>query len=258
MATTVRVETTVGDFVINLFDFDEDVRATVDNFLAYVNAGLYDDTYFHRLATNFVLQGGGYVYGGVFPAPQDTTLNLQEVELVPGQPNPTVVNQPKYSNVLGTIAMAKLGNDPDSASNQWFINLTNNGGNLDIQNGGFTVFGTVESGIDVVETIIGFGKLFPSYASPLDELPLQNYTDDDFTNNVVPNGSNRALITAMYVDDPTVDTASGLSIVPNDLINGAPPAPAVPRPAYKDGGNVGAVFIILLLCLVALRRKQQQ
>jgi len=260
-ATTVEVQTTAGNFVINLFDFDEDVKATVDNFLQYVNAGLYDDTYFHRLVPTFVLQGGGFVYGGSFPAPQDTDLNLQEVELVPGQDNPTIDNQPKYSNVLWTVAMAKLSGQPNSATNQWFINLNNNAGTLDTQVAanrlvpGFTVFGIVESGRDVVEALTDFTLLLPSYASPLSELPVQNYTNDDFTNNVVPNQNNLALITAIVVLDSTIDTASHLTIVPNDLGQGLRPTPTIPQQDFEEGGNVGLIFIIFLAGLLVLRRK---
>jgi cyclophilin family peptidyl-prolyl cis-trans isomerase len=265
-ATTVQVQTTAGDFVINLFDFDPAVQATAENFIAYVENGSYDNTFFHRLSRGFVLQGGGYVYNDPFPAPQDTDLNLEEVVRNPGQANPTVPNQPKYSNVIGTVTMAKIGGDPDSATNQWFINLANNGSNLDIQNGGFTVFGQVTSGMDVVASLANFNLLAEpmtpepgveyTYASPLTELPLQNYNNDNFAANDVPDNTNLAIINAVVILDPTQDTASGLNIVRNELIlPGVRATPIVIPQDFKDGGGVGLLFLALLSGLLYLRRR---
>ena len=256
-ATTVQVQTSQGNFVINLFDFDAQVKLTVDNFLAYVNANAYDDTFFHRSDPGFVLQGGGFVYGGMFPAPQDTDLGLIPVQLVAGQENTTIINQPRYSSVRGTVAMAKIGNDPDSASNQWFINLNDNATALDLQNGGFTVFGIVESGMDVVNAIVAYNLLSPGYPSPLDELPLQNYTNDDFTNNVVPDDTNLAIINTVTVLDSSVDTAADLDLVLNELFLGFRPTPVITQPEFKDGGNVGIVGLVLLVSLLTLRRRFQ-
>lgn len=60
---------------------------------------------------------------------------------------------PTRSNVRATVAMAKVGGNPDSATSQFFVNLADNSANLDNQNGGFTVFATVVEGMDVVDTI---------------------------------------------------------------------------------------------------------
>ena len=142
----VRVSTTFGDFSVELFA--DETPATVDNFLNYLERGDYQNTFLHRLERDFVLQGGGYrfqpcVEGGPRPCgplaiPQD----------------PPVVNEPGLSNVRGTIAMAKMGGDPDSATSQWFVNLADNAENLDEQNGGFTVFGQVlGEGMQVVDRL---------------------------------------------------------------------------------------------------------
>ena len=64
-----------------------------------------------------------------------------------------IKNEFKISNTRGTVAMAKLGGNPDSATCQFFINVADNGSNLDYQNGGFTVFGKVVEGMDVADKI---------------------------------------------------------------------------------------------------------
>lgn len=108
--------------------FDNQTPLTVANFLAYANDGDWDNTFFHRLIENFVLQGGGFEATNGFPEVPD---------------RPPVQNEPGISNLFGTIAMAKLDGQPNSATNQWFFNLRDNSNNLDGQNGGFTVFGQI-------------------------------------------------------------------------------------------------------------------
>lgn len=160
--TVVRFETTLGDFEVQLYDRSGPSRSTpltVANFLAYVNAGTYDGSFIHRSIPGFVVQGGGF--------------KLQEA-VVSAEALPTnapVQNEPGNSNVRGTIAMAKVGGDPDSATNQWFFNLADNSGNLDNQNEGFTVFGHVlGDGMDVVDAIAGIQTY--NAGAPFDNLPL--------------------------------------------------------------------------------------
>ena len=100
---------------------------TVQNFLNYVNKGAYNNSFFHRSVANFVVQGGGFqwVNGAAQAIPSDKP----------------VKNEYSASNIRGTLAMAKVGGDPDSATNQWFFNTINNASNLNNNNGGFTVFG---------------------------------------------------------------------------------------------------------------------
>jgi peptidyl-prolyl cis-trans isomerase A (cyclophilin A) len=126
-ATTVRLNTDAGPIDIELLDAQ--APQTVANFLNYLRRGSYDNMFFHRLVRNFVIQGGGFV------APAMTAIAT----------DPPVVNEFSLtrSNLRGTVAMAKLGGNPNSATNQFFVNLANNSANLDNQNGGFTVFGRV-------------------------------------------------------------------------------------------------------------------
>ncbi|MGN6526908.1 MAG: peptidylprolyl isomerase [Burkholderiaceae bacterium] len=111
---------------------------TVANFLHYVNTGFYNNTIFHRVVPGFVVQGGGYgpTVGGQLPAAKttDTSIGLESSGL---------------SNVQWSVAMANDGGSPPMANSQFFVNLANNTG-LD---GGYTVFGTVSAGTDVVTAI---------------------------------------------------------------------------------------------------------
>lgn len=129
-------DTSQGYFTVALFD--SATPKTVKNFLGYVNRGDYNATYVHRVSPNFVVQGGG---GG----PASSTAPTTQWRAVAKQA--AVPNEPGISNTRGTIAMAKLGTNPDSATNEWFLSLglngTDNPGILDRQNGGFTAFGRI-------------------------------------------------------------------------------------------------------------------
>ncbi len=157
--TIVRVSTTFGDFSLELFDTATPV--TVQNFLNYVNRGAYNGSYFHRLERNFVLQGGGYRFitpSGIATIPTD----------------PPIVNEFGESNVRGTVAMAKVGGNPDSATSQWFVNLADNSANLDAQNGGFTVFGRVLGDGMVVLDRINALDVYSLTGTQQTALPLYN------------------------------------------------------------------------------------
>ncbi|MDQ6861369.1 MAG: peptidylprolyl isomerase [Verrucomicrobiota bacterium] len=159
----VRFETELGNIDVLLL---QDVAPnTVANFLRYVNRGAYNDTFIHRSVTNFVIQGGGYHFAN------------GTVTMVPA--DPPIANEFHVSNTRGTLGMAKLGGDPNSATTQWFFNEVDNSPNLDTQNGGFTIFGRIiaSSGLSVMDAI---GAL-PTYnfGSPFESLPLRNYTRPD-------------------------------------------------------------------------------
>ncbi len=135
--TLVSIATPVGTMTVELYDAEK--PNTVTNFLTYVNSDRYANLFSHRLDPDFVLQSGGFTVVGSTSTPVPT--------------DPPIANEftadPRFSNTLGTIAMAKVGGDPDSATSQWFINLGDNSF-LDSSNGGFTVFGRVVSGLEVL------------------------------------------------------------------------------------------------------------
>lgn len=116
--------------------FRDRTPVTTENFLGYVNRGDYVNMVIHRWVTDFVLQGGGFTIVEGADGP--------EFDSVPTQS--PIVNEFGVSNTLGTISMAKLGGNPDSATSQWFVSTGANSDNLDFQNGGFTVFGRVSQG----------------------------------------------------------------------------------------------------------------
>ncbi|RLQ22679.1 peptidyl-prolyl cis-trans isomerase [Seongchinamella sediminis] len=133
----VDVETSEGTFTLRLFR--DKAPVTVENFMAYVDAGFYDGTIFHRVIPDFMIQGGGF--------------GPDMSEKQAGDP---IVNesQNRLHNMRGTIAMART-NDPDSATAQFFINVRNNM-RLDWTPGnpGYTVFGEVIGGMSVVDYIV--------------------------------------------------------------------------------------------------------
>jgi len=141
-----RFRMEAGDIVVQLYEHEKPV--TVANFVRLVEAGAYWNNFIHRCDPAFVIQGGGFYTGN----PASTNL-FQYYGLTPSFgpiTNEYSVGK-QYSNVYGTIAMAKLEGYPDSATSQWFFNLADNSSNLDNQNGGFTVFGRVVSGFDVLD-----------------------------------------------------------------------------------------------------------
>ena len=165
--SAARVATTLGSFDIILFPIATPL--TVKNFMDYVDAGEYANSFFHRSVADFVVQGGGFKYttGGGF---------TRVTTFAP------VTNEPGISNLRGTVAMAKLGGDPNSATSQFFVNMNNNAANLDAQNGGFTVFGRVpEAGMKVVELISAlpvrnYNITIGTETQPLTDVPVNAAT----------------------------------------------------------------------------------
>ena len=135
-ATNVVMCTDAGRVVMELFD--DDAPAHVANFLDYTDRGFYAGTVFHRVIEGFVVQGGGF-----------------DDELRGKRPSGTVPNESRNArdNERGTVAAART-NEPDSASSQFFVNLTDNPA-LDAtrREPGYTVFGRVVEGMEVIDEI---------------------------------------------------------------------------------------------------------
>ena len=241
-ATVVEIRTNLGTITVNLFD--EDTPETVENFLEYVNSGAYANNVVHRLAPDFVMQAGAYTYNNELPMDNVPT-------------GVAVINEPVLSNVRGTIAMAKQSGDPNSATSQWFINLADNSENLDVQNGGFTVFGQViENGMDVVDEISELPRF--NMGGAASSIPLVDFTAEDAENGDEPGEGNFVLITDVVVTDSATVTNPELDPVPNTLIDsedGADPTP--PASGSSSGGamNPFALFVMALGVAIFRRRR---
>lgn len=141
MSTGVKISTNMGDIVIELNE--EQAPKTTENFLNYVDSGFYDGTIFHRVISNFMIQGGGF----------DSNMNEKNT-------NAPISNEANngLKNDCYTIAMART-NDVDSATSQFFINVADN----DFLNFkseaaheyGYCVFGKVTEGEGTVDKIKG-------------------------------------------------------------------------------------------------------
>lgn len=146
----------------------EKAPKTVENFLSYVKDGFYDNTIFHRVISNFMIQGGGMAPG------------MEEKES--GDPIQNEANN-GLSNKKGAIAMART-NDPHSASAQFFINVTDNNfldfKNESVNGWGYCVFGEVVEGMDVVDKIKGVATGNHGYHQdvPLEEVIVEKATLD--------------------------------------------------------------------------------
>ncbi len=271
--TVTRWTTSQGTFYVELFDHVTPI--TVQNFLAYVQSGAYNsdtegDTFFHRSVPGFVLQGGGFRW-------DEGAGDDNEIDVLPFVPNEfdklrDVLGANAAINVRGTLAMAKLGSPADggpfgggedSASSQWFFNLSNNNAsNLDHQNGGFTTFGRVLGGgmsvIDAIAALQRFNQPGPITGGAFSQLPLSGYTGGPVeTDNlaltteiaVVPelsfsiaSNSNAALVTPSIVDGRlTLNHAAGatgsatITVRATDLNGGTVEDTFVVT--YADGGN---------------------
>ncbi len=143
----------LGGGITNVLLFDQagaGAPLTVQNFRNYVNDGDYVNSIIHRSVPGFVVQGGGFTVNNLSSVlAQTPSSGAAAVSVIPTDPPVQNEFSLQRSNQRGTIAMAKQGGNPNSATNQWFFNLGDNSANLDTQNGGFTVFGQVLAPTDL-------------------------------------------------------------------------------------------------------------
>jgi len=153
-APQVKFVTNMGDFVAEVYP--DKAPKTAENFLQYVRDKHYDGTIFHRVIANFMIQGGGYDARYIERPTRAPVMHEGLEALSKGGPR----------NTVGTLAMART-NAPHSATAQFFINVVDNGFlDPNPQQPGYTVFGKVVSGMDVVNRIrtipTSFGGPFPT------------------------------------------------------------------------------------------------
>ena len=165
--TIVEMKTSMGKVEIELFD--EKAPISVKNFESYINSGFYKGTIFHRVISDFMIQGGGMT-----------------VDMVEKETQPTIINESSNGllNERGTLAMARR-NDPNSAASQFFINVADNDFlNKDESNAGYAVFGKVIKGMDIVDEIskvptatVGFSKDVPRKPIKIESIKIKTKTN---------------------------------------------------------------------------------
>jgi cyclophilin family peptidyl-prolyl cis-trans isomerase len=167
--SAARLSTSSG--VVDIILYPLATPDSVTNFLSYLNNHRYDNSFFHRSVADaagslYIVQGGGYQY-------------TSESGFTRVTKAAAILNEPGISNLKGTVAMAKIGGNPNSATSEFFINLSNtNASNLDAQNEGFTVFGRVSTPtLAVMEGINALPKknytvLIGTSTQPLSDVPI--------------------------------------------------------------------------------------
>ena len=155
-ASSVLIRTTLGDITVDLFE--NEAPASVANFLSYVRADDYRQSIVHRSVPGFVIQGGGFTILNDAVGPSVRT-------------RAPVANEFARSNTRATLAYALQGDNVNSATSQWFINLADNSANLDPLQ--FTVFGEVTDGMDVVDAIAALDRV--NAGGAFAELPVRNF-----------------------------------------------------------------------------------
>jgi len=183
--------TNVGDYCMELLD--RQAPKTVNNFISYINGGAYTSGIFHRSVPGFVIQGGGHK---LVNNSSGTSLNAVTT-FAP------VMNEYGASNTRGTVAMAKVANDPNSATSQWFVNLSNNSANLDKQNGGFTVFAKIlYNGMNVFDAIAALQVInfSTSFGSDFSTTPAVSFNGQEVTLAVI-SSVRLSNVTAIFEND---------------------------------------------------------
>ncbi len=152
----VVFETSMGEIELELYP--DKAPISVENFISYITSGFYNNTLFHRIINKAIIQGGGY------------TKNLEKKAT-----NPPIKNEAnnRLKNDRGTIAYARLSDDVDTATSQFFINLANNSSlnytASTLAGFGYAVFGKVTKGMNIVDKI---GSVSVSTQKGLQNVPV--------------------------------------------------------------------------------------
>lgn len=237
-ATIVEFETSQGNFQVNLYDTT--VPETVSNFLTYTTEQNYVETIVHRSISGFVIQGGGFTFEGDWP-------------LEPIETNSSINNEAVWSNVAGTISMAKIGGQPNSATSQWFINLEDNSASLDATEEGYAVFGQVTQGWDVVTAIADLPTCYLN--SSFSDIPMPREDGLTCADIGTPGQENFVTINSVTIVDSTEDTTAGLTMVENTLIDAPTPEPTPDSGSGSSGGSFSWFTLVGLGLLSRLRKR---
>ena len=246
--SAVRIVTNLGtmDFIL----FNSATPLAVANFLSYVTAGVnnYNGAVFHRSVPGFVAQGGAFK---VQSAPNNFSVT-------PTSASPT--NEPGISNLRGTVAMAKIGGNPNSATDQFFVNLGNNSSNLDRDsgspnaNGGFTAFARVAGNGMTVADAIGnlptatYTVNLGGTSSSMDSWPLTSASASMDTTKVVSITSAAPVAVLSYAVTGNTNSAvasatiSGTNVQINALAGGQ--TNVTVTATDLDGGTVSQTFTV--------------
>ena len=200
-ATFAKITTQFGDIYVEFLTADAPLSvANFKSYLATANTApadlikTYDGVFIHRSVPGFVLQTGGYkLQAATPPATGLSLLNVTKKN--------AILNEFKVANTRGTLAFAKTADNPNSATNEWFINLADNRANLDNQNGGFTAFARV----------LGDGM---TIADRIAALPTYDVDGSGSVFNTTPLTSppGAALTTSQFVVLPTLRAVPASSV----------------------------------------------
>jgi cyclophilin family peptidyl-prolyl cis-trans isomerase len=190
-APVVTLQTNYGSIVVEMLPGN--APGTVANFLNYVNDGDYINSIVHRSDPGFVIQGGGFT--------TSSTIFSDTSQFTSVPADAPITNEFGLSNTLGTMAMARLGGQVNSATNQWFINLGDNSF-LDSVDEGFTVFGNV---LDITSVDAIVAVPIQQEASPFAELPV----DTDGTLVVIQSVAGDGVVQGTIFDDTDDDGSQG-------------------------------------------------
>ncbi len=277
--TGIPGDLTNGDMVVQLFDYDK--PATVQNFIHYIVSGCFNNLFIDRMIPGFVLQSGDFdtadrtntqsFFNLSSDQPTEALLDIfasytslrtrvdshGTVEYAfPFQIDNEFGRGARVNNSYGTLAMGQVGGDPDSAANGWYINLTNNV-SLDSENGqtnvGYTVFGRVVSGSNVLEYFNGLRKpdggifdisLATTNISSLTDLPVRynstNLPSDadlyfiDFTN-----------LTPLTIDNTPPGPIRVISPAPGARVHGTLTEPRTVTFTGTATDNIGLARVVL-------------